>query len=270
MVLVEGTSTPNLARYPSTSGMVRPPARSIGDTTVRVMGSESALGPDPLTSSAARPGRRRKQDLALSEVVRPHDHLFFLLPLEGDHLVSELDAVRVDLELAERCPQIELENVLADLVGVEASCALDALRVDEAPRVPRRGEVGRLALELGPVALDELSVARVIERGLPLGGAVDVLGVALERVVELRQVAADRDAVQLRVDVELPHLTGQRDRIVEVRGRGQHVGIDSLDLGERSEEHTSELQSLAYLVCRLLLEKKKKKRSVYHILIPAE
>src|SRR5205823_12341034 len=29
----------------------------------------------------------------------------------------------------------------------------------------------------------------------------------------------------------------------------------------RSEEHTSELQSLAYLVCRLLLEKKKKKKS---------
>src|SRR2546425_9337102 len=30
------------------------------------------------------------------------------------------------------------------------------------------------------------------------------------------------------------------------------------DPGARSEEHTSELQSLAYLVCRLLLEKKKK------------
>src|SRR2546425_7341420 len=29
----------------------------------------------------------------------------------------------------------------------------------------------------------------------------------------------------------------------------------------RSEEHTSELQSLAYLVCRLLLEKKKKTQS---------
>src|SRR3989441_2930332 len=28
----------------------------------------------------------------------------------------------------------------------------------------------------------------------------------------------------------------------------------------RSEDHTSELQSLAYLVCRLLLEKKKKKK----------
>src|ERR1041384_8593624 len=30
----------------------------------------------------------------------------------------------------------------------------------------------------------------------------------------------------------------------------------------RSEEHTSELQSLAYLGCRLLLEKKKKRRFV--------
>src|SRR2546425_2114250 len=30
--------------------------------------------------------------------------------------------------------------------------------------------------------------------------------------------------------------------------------------GLRSEEHTSELQSLAYLVCRLLLEKKKKQQ----------
>src|SRR2546425_6364798 len=33
--------------------------------------------------------------------------------------------------------------------------------------------------------------------------------------------------------------------------------------GERSEEHTSELQSLAYLVCRLLLEKKKKHKQYY-------
>src|SRR5687767_15650090 len=31
----------------------------------------------------------------------------------------------------------------------------------------------------------------------------------------------------------------------------------------RSEEHTSELQSLAYLVCRLLLEKKKKKTTMH-------
>src|SRR3712207_7803268 len=33
--------------------------------------------------------------------------------------------------------------------------------------------------------------------------------------------------------------------------------------GRRSEEHTSELQSRQYLVCRLLLEKKKKKKHTY-------
>src|SRR5258707_2946034 len=37
-----------------------------------------------------------------------------------------------------------------------------------------------------------------------------------------------------------------------------------VELSQRSEEHTSELQSRQYLVCRLLLEKKKI-MSVYHI-----
>src|SRR2546425_4975327 len=35
-----------------------------------------------------------------------------------------------------------------------------------------------------------------------------------------------------------------------------------LEALRRSEEHTSELQSLAYLVCRLLLEKKKQKQII--------
>src|SRR2546425_6355347 len=54
---------------------------------------------------------------------------------------------------------------------------------------------------------------------------------------------------------------GQRpvplDVLELLEGRGAHQA--NLALGQdRSEEHTSELQSLAYLVCRLLLEKKKK------------
>src|SRR5205823_14203381 len=50
-------------------------------------------------------------------------------------------------------------------------------------------------------------------------------------------------------------------RCVRLIGRsGVHLrGPAVLGLGaRRSEEHTSELQSLAYLVCRLLLEKKKR------------
>src|SRR2546422_7662707 len=47
----------------------------------------------------------------------------------------------------------------------------------------------------------------------------------------------------------------------EARRQGEsHVGAKVLGVGEnlRSEEHTSELQSRLHLVCRLLLEKKKK------------
>src|SRR3989441_6096118 len=39
-----------------------------------------------------------------------------------------------------------------------------------------------------------------------------------------------------------------------------HGGVQYYGIGTRSEEHTSELQSLAYLVCRLLLEKKTRSR----------
>src|SRR3712207_7836906 len=43
--------------------------------------------------------------------------------------------------------------------------------------------------------------------------------------------------------------------------RARDDGRDSDRRHTRSEEHTSELQSRQYLVCRLLLEKKKKDRS---------
>src|SRR5205823_9097978 len=45
-------------------------------------------------------------------------------------------------------------------------------------------------------------------------------------------------------------------------GPGRDVGGAGTGGGVRSEEHTSELQSLAYLVCRLLLEKKKKSSQI--------
>src|SRR5687767_15341895 len=58
-------------------------------------------------------------------------------------------------------------------------------------------------------------------------------------------------------------------RLITSAGPTEHGGSLSIGGGGqwlvytpapgRSEEHTSELQSLAYLVCRLLLEKKKKK-----------
>src|SRR5437899_6612492 len=59
------------------------------------------------------------------------------------------------------------------------------------------------------------------------------------------------------------HFAGRGD--VTTRGRwedaeltDQFVSRVERFVAERSEEHTSELQSLRHLVCRLLLEKKKK------------
>src|SRR5688572_31844225 len=42
----------------------------------------------------------------------------------------------------------------------------------------------------------------------------------------------------------------------------QHMGLQARLMSQRSEEHTSELQSQSNLVCRLLLEKKKKSKYI--------
>src|SRR3712207_8620097 len=52
---------------------------------------------------------------------------------------------------------------------------------------------------------------------------------------------------------------GDRAGDLGERRRSQTAGLDEVRPA-RSEEHTSELQSRQYLVCRLLLEKKKNKK----------
>src|SRR2546422_902640 len=60
-------------------------------------------------------------------------------------------------------------------------------------------------------------------------------------------------------EVGLPDARGALDRRRWRERRGDHRGDQEMP---RSEEHTSELQSRLHLVCRLLLEKKKKKEKV--------
>src|SRR5437762_5709371 len=51
----------------------------------------------------------------------------------------------------------------------------------------------------------------------------------------------------------------ERHRSIHYEGRRQGLAVRAARIGRRrSEEHTSELQSPMYLVCRLLLEKKKR------------
>src|SRR3712207_7725346 len=67
-------------------------------------------------------------------------------------------------------------------------------------------------------------------------------------VVQL--AAVDPKVVVAMGDLASRVLTGRKEAVARIRGRAIPL---------RSEEHTSELQSRQYLVCRLLLEKKKKK-----------
>src|SRR4051794_25771993 len=98
-----------------------------------------------------------------------------------------------------------------------------------------RSEVGGLVVLAG-AALDLLLLG---EQALALG-----VGVGDERCGGDRRLLADRL-------FEHGFVAGSR------RGHARAP--------RRSEEHTSELQSPVHLVCRLLLEKKKKKQKNIHI-----
>src|SRR5205823_8615350 len=74
--------------------------------------------------------------------------------------------------------------------------------------------------------------------------------------------------LQSGIEVDVPKTRTvkeiNQERLVVTVDKAQRIYLGNEptgihQLGPRSEEHTSELQSLAYLVCRLLLEKKKQK-----------
>src|SRR5205823_7864541 len=86
---------------------------------------------------------------------------------------------------------------------------------------------------------------------------------AEREVVEADPVAVEHRVALRRAKHDGEVSVGPRD-VCRVRHAAEAEGAENLLVEgnrarERSEEHTSELQSLAYLVCRLLLEKKKLK-----------
>src|SRR5690606_29077481 len=90
-----------------------------------------------------------------------------------------------------------------------------------------------------------------------------------EHVDDQKNVAAFKQVIafhQRNVDVLFSQFEIAKEQVH--KSRGNHAELDrdkaffisvyQQDINERSEEHTSELQSRENLVCRLLLEKKKK------------
>src|SRR5205823_13307579 len=92
---------------------------------------------------------------------------------------------------------------------------------------------------------------------------VDLLGLGMMAVLE-DSIKLIRDAYHEEVD--LAHLPQDDELVYAALQKADTIGMFQVESRAqmsclpRSEEHTSELQSLAYLVCRLLLEKKKSTR----------
>src|SRR2546425_8894396 len=78
---------------------------------------------------------------------------------------------------------------------------------------------------------------------IPRQGGMRTEGLIFADEQLMRDLEGDQAVQQLANVAHLPGIVGP-----------------AIAMPDRSEEHTSELQSLAYLVCRLLLEKKKKKK----------
>src|SRR5690606_3836781 len=164
--------------------------------------------------------------------------------------VNQFDA------LTHRC---ELHQVLADDVAC-AQRGIARLRATASGRLPERERgARRRVLFLRVVGFDDVAVP-----------ARQRSGTALDQFFEHRHAQAEVGCPQYRdrlrrlaqratLAIRDPGRAGHESRASR-RAQRQHriEALGQAEIDGRSEEHTSELQSRENLVCRLLLEKKKK------------
>src|SRR2546425_3580938 len=142
--------------------------------------------------------------------------------------------------------QVGIPEERPEQVGVPSDAA-----VEQAPD----SECERPGEEVAP----PVDQARGELPGAEAGGSLEPPAGARERShpPEQRVVVDQRELGTVVGDGRSIH----RDRIIDADQEALlGCGVHGDQVVLRSEEHTSELQSLAYLVCRLLLEKKKKQR----------
>src|SRR3712207_97400 len=145
-------------------------------------------------------------------------------------------------------PSRSITDVLVELGFVEASRMGTA--VDHARSLGV--DTAKILLEQGVISEDQLARATAERHGLDHldltafqvdMAATNLLGAAAAKRYEAVPVA----------------YVDERTLLVAMADPANVLAIDDIAIMTRSEEHTSELQSRQYLVCRLLLEKKKNK-----------
>ena len=146
------------------------------------------------------------------------------------------------------------------MIGVAIEAALrGVIGVDIATEVPARRE-GR--------AGDLTAISRIddpIERAGILGGVAIIIsspGGTIHGMVagEDATLVGMGRGIDARIKIIVAAIGGTISKGATIVGGAITLAEMAMDAITRSEEHTSELQSLTNLVCRLLLEKKKKKK----------
>src|SRR5205823_14121003 len=110
------------------------------------------------------------------------------------------------------------------------------------------------AYEQAGVVPDILTLAKPLAGGLPMGAVLVTSAVAAALKPGDHATTFGGGPLVAGVALDVVRAIAHPAFLADVRRKAEWLGAR---LGRRSEEHTSELQSLAYLVCRLLLEKKK-------------
>src|SRR3989441_2827007 len=178
--------------------------------------------------------------------IEAHDHIRCRSGLAvPDDVVDRRDAVGLGLRPARRLPLAHLAGRGIETTQIparEVAVPHDVVAGDrETPWAGRR---------IRQYVLTNFQRLRIDTRH-PIGTEQDDENGALRihrHAIGARLRRRRREQLDLAgLGVEPPHPVGILRREPQ----------DSNRVGRRSEEHTSELQSLAYLVCRLLLEKKK-------------
>src|SRR2546422_2453118 len=158
---------------------------------------------------------------------------------------------------------------LAEAVQVPFEYIDDLITGARRPPLPARTDIYPKMTSFLRLSRNDLTACASAERAAMASTDAPAPAAAVRRLVlDLCEPETARTLEQRRGKRANAELTGFIQRLLEVtQGAVLRLLDDQISLrlaaSERSEEHTSELQSRLHLVCRLLLEKKKETKKEY-------
>src|SRR2546425_5048793 len=171
-----------------------------------------------------------------------------------------------DVELAGRvvARRVRFGEDLVEAAGVGTIFPRHARERAEHAGVAQHANVRRVEMLVRREEHAVAVAAAVREVAEPADGE-EVVGLEQGQPVVARQPLAALDLLGDGLESRIPHAARRTASVALCPPNPKEfesaISTARLTALLRSEEHTSELQSLAYLVCRLLLEKKKKRNS---------